>query len=94
MIAIALGQAIMSFNVASMPVRGMVQSFGVPPTTVGTGIVMYSLAVAVRHVGRCPALLRDARAAVVGVRRRPGADDPARRDCDAGGQGSRASLPR
>ena len=48
MIAIALGQAIMSFNVASLPVSigGMVQSFGVPPTTVGTGIVMYSLAVA------------------------------------------------
>jgi predicted MFS family arabinose efflux permease len=48
MIAIALGQAIMSFNVASLPVAigGMVQSFGVPPTTVGTGIVMYSLAVA------------------------------------------------
>jgi MFS family permease len=48
MIAIALGQAIMSFNVASLPVAigGMVRSFGVPPTTVGTGIVMYSLAVA------------------------------------------------
>jgi MFS family permease len=48
MIAIALGQAIMSFNVASLPVSigGMVQTFGVPPTTVGTGIVMYSLAVA------------------------------------------------
>ncbi len=48
MIAIALGQAIMSFNVASLPVSigGMVRSFGVPPTTVGTGIVMYSLAVA------------------------------------------------
>ena len=48
MIAIALGQAIMSFNVASLPVAigGMVQSFGVPPTTIGTGIVMYSLAVA------------------------------------------------
>jgi predicted MFS family arabinose efflux permease len=48
MIAIALGQAIMSFNVASLPVSisGMVQSFGVPPTTVGTAIVMYSLAVA------------------------------------------------
>lgn len=48
MIAIALGQAIMSFNVASLPVSmgGMVQSFGVPPTTVATGIVMYSLAVA------------------------------------------------
>lgn len=48
MIAIALGQAIMSFNVASLPVSlaGMVASFGVPPTTIATGIVMYSLAVA------------------------------------------------
>lgn len=48
MIAICLGQAIMSFNVASLPVAlsGMVGSFGVPPTTVATGIVMYSLAVA------------------------------------------------
>jgi predicted MFS family arabinose efflux permease len=48
MITIALGQAIMSFNVASLPVSlgGMVASFGVPPTTVATGIVMYSLAVA------------------------------------------------
>jgi len=48
MIAIALGQALMSFNVASLPVAlsGMVKSFGVPPTTVATGIVMYSLAVA------------------------------------------------
>ncbi|KAA0971927.1 MFS transporter [Aureimonas fodinaquatilis] len=48
MIAIALGQAIMSFNVASLPVAlsGMVESFGVPPTTIATGIVMYSLAVA------------------------------------------------
>ncbi len=48
MIAICLGQAIMSFNVASLPVAlsGMVESFGVPPTTIATGIVMYSLAVA------------------------------------------------
>lgn len=48
MIAIALGQALMSFNVASLPVAmsGMVASFGVPPTTVATGIVAYSLAVA------------------------------------------------
>lgn len=48
MIAIALGQAIMSFNVAALPVSlsGMVASFGVPPTTIATGIVMYSLAVA------------------------------------------------
>ena len=46
--SIALGQAIMSFNVAALPVSmsGMVASFGVPPTTVATGIVMYSLAVA------------------------------------------------
>jgi MFS family permease len=48
MIAIALGQVLMSFNVASLPVAmsGMVKSFSVPPTTVATGIVMYSLAVA------------------------------------------------
>jgi predicted MFS family arabinose efflux permease len=48
MVAIALGQALMSFNVASLPVAmsGMVHSFNVPPTTVATGIVMYSLAVA------------------------------------------------
>jgi len=48
MIAIALGQSLMSFNVASLPVAlsGMVNSFNVPPTTVATGIVMYSLAVA------------------------------------------------
>ena len=38
MIAIALGQAMMSFNVASLLVAlgGMVESFGVPPTTVAT----------------------------------------------------------
>ncbi|WP_424811901.1 MFS transporter [Roseococcus sp. YIM B11640] len=48
MIAIALGQVLMSFNVAALPVSlaGMVSSFGVPPTTVATGIVMYSLSVA------------------------------------------------
>jgi len=48
MIAIALGQVLMSFNVASLPVAlsGMVHSFDVPPTTVATGIVMYSMAVA------------------------------------------------
>src|ERR1700674_5421175 len=48
MITIALGQVLMSFNVASLPVAlsGMVNSFNVPPTTVATGIVMYSLAVA------------------------------------------------
>ena len=48
MITIALGQVLMSFNVASLPVAlsGMVESFNVPPTTVATGIVMYSMAVA------------------------------------------------
>jgi predicted MFS family arabinose efflux permease len=48
MIAIALGQMLMSFNVAALPVSlaGMVSSFGVPPTTIATGIVMYSLSVA------------------------------------------------
>ncbi|MHC6156028.1 MFS transporter [Bradyrhizobium elkanii] len=48
MIAIAVGQMIMSFNVASLPVAmgGMVASFGVPPTTVATGIVAYSMLVA------------------------------------------------
>ncbi|MGH7153805.1 MAG: MFS transporter, partial [Acetobacteraceae bacterium] len=48
MIAIALGQMLMSYNVASLPVAlgGMVKSFSVPPTTIATGIVMYSLAVA------------------------------------------------
>lgn len=48
MIAIALGQMIMSFNVASLPVAlsGMVKSFNVPPTTVATGIVTYSMLVA------------------------------------------------
>ncbi|RTL50200.1 MAG: MFS transporter [Bradyrhizobiaceae bacterium] len=48
MIAIALGQVLMSFNVASLPVAmgGMVKSFDVPPTTVATGIVMYSMLVA------------------------------------------------
>ena len=45
MIAIALGQAIMSFDVSSLPVAlgGMVESFGVPPTTIATGIVAYSM---------------------------------------------------
>src|SRR5262245_1846998 len=48
MIAIALAQVIMSFNVASLPVAlgGMVKSFGVPPTTVATGIVAYGMLVA------------------------------------------------
>jgi MFS family permease len=48
MIAIALGQVLMSYNVASLPVAmgGMVKSFNVPPTTVATGIVMYSMLVA------------------------------------------------
>lgn len=48
MIAIALAQVLMSFNVASLPVAlsGMVKSFNVPPTEIATGIVVYSLSVA------------------------------------------------
>jgi MFS family permease len=48
MIAIALGQALMSYNVAALPMSmsGMINSFNVPPTTIGTGIVLYSLSVA------------------------------------------------
>lgn len=48
MIAIAFGQAIMSFNVASLPVAlgGMVESFRVAPTVIATGIVAYSMIVA------------------------------------------------
>jgi MFS family permease len=47
MIVIAMGQALMSFNVAAIPVSmgGMVRSFQTPPTTVGMAIVMYSLGV-------------------------------------------------
>src|SRR5215831_1937066 len=48
MIAISLGQMLMSFNVASLPVAlgGMVKSFGVPPTTIATGIVAYGMVAA------------------------------------------------
>jgi len=48
MIALALGQVLMSFNVAALPVSlgGMVSEFGAPPTTVAMGVVMYGLAVA------------------------------------------------
>lgn len=47
MIVIGMAQALMSFNVAAIPVSmaGMVESFDTPPTTVGTAIVMYSLGV-------------------------------------------------
>ena len=47
MVVIAMGQMLMSFNVAALPVSmsGMVNSFNTPPTTVGTAIVMYSLGV-------------------------------------------------
>ncbi len=47
MIVIAMGQMLMSFNVAAIPVSmgGMVESFGTAPTTVGTAIVLYSLGV-------------------------------------------------
>ncbi len=47
MVVIAMGQMLMSFNVAALPVSmsGMVKSFNTAPTTVGTAIVMYSLGV-------------------------------------------------
>lgn len=47
MVVISMGQMLMSFNVAAIPVSmgGMVKSFGTPPTTVGTAIVLYSLGV-------------------------------------------------
>ena len=47
MIVIAMGQMLMSFNVAAIPVSmgGMVEGFNTPPTTVGTAIVLYSLGV-------------------------------------------------
>jgi MFS family permease len=47
MIVIAMGQMLMSFNVAAIPVSmsGMVASFNTAPTTVGTAIVMYSMGV-------------------------------------------------
>jgi MFS family permease len=47
MIVIAMGQMLMSFNVSAIPVsmRGMVESFDTPPTTVGTAVVLYSLGV-------------------------------------------------
>lgn len=47
MVVIAMGQMLMSFNVAALPVSmgGMVESFNTPPTTVGTAIIMYSLGV-------------------------------------------------
>ncbi len=47
MIVIGMAQALMSFNVAAIPVSmaGMVRDFNTPPTTVGTAIVMYSLGV-------------------------------------------------
>ena len=48
MVALALAQVLMSFNVASLPVSlgGMVKDFNVPPTAVSTGIVTYGLVVA------------------------------------------------
>jgi len=47
MIVIAMGQALMSFNVAALPISmsGMVESFNTAPTTVGTAVIMYSMGV-------------------------------------------------
>ena len=48
MVALFLAQVLMSFNVAALPISlgGMVEDFGVPPTTASTTIVVYGLAVA------------------------------------------------
>ncbi|MGO4536628.1 MFS transporter [Leifsonia sp. 2MCAF36] len=48
MVGLFLAQVLMSFNVAALPVSlgGMVQDFGVPPTTVSTAIVTYGISVA------------------------------------------------
>lgn len=48
MAALFLAQVLMSFNVAALPVSlgGMVEDFGVPPTAVGSTIVVYGLTVA------------------------------------------------
>jgi predicted MFS family arabinose efflux permease len=48
MISLFMGQVLMSFNVAALPISlgGMVSEFGVPPTVASTTIVMYGLAVA------------------------------------------------
>ena len=48
MIVIAMGQALMSFNVNALPISigGIVASFDTPPTTVATAIVTYSLFIA------------------------------------------------
>ncbi|MGD8165641.1 MFS transporter [Herbiconiux sp. P16] len=48
MVGLFLAQILMSFNVAALPVSlgGMVEDFGVPPTSVSTAIVTYGLVVA------------------------------------------------
>nr|WP_051162640.1 MFS transporter [Nocardia transvalensis] len=48
MVGLFLGQVLMSFNVAALPVSlgGMVDDFGVAPTVVSSTIVVYGLAVA------------------------------------------------
>lgn len=48
MIGLFLAQVLMSFNVAALPISlgGMVEDFGVSPTTASSSIVVYGLAVA------------------------------------------------
>ena len=47
LIVIAMGQALISFNVSALLVSmgGMIESFRTPPTTVATAVVLYSLGV-------------------------------------------------
>ncbi|MGJ3402264.1 MFS transporter [Glutamicibacter sp. Je.9.36] len=48
MVGLFLAQVLMSFNVAALPISlgGIVEDFGVPPTTASSTIVVYGLAVA------------------------------------------------
>ncbi len=48
MVGLFLAQVLMSFNVAALPISlgGMVEEFGVPPTTASSTIVAYGIAVA------------------------------------------------
>jgi hypothetical protein len=47
MVVIAMGQALMSFHAAALPISmsGMVESSNTAPTTVGTVVIMYSMGV-------------------------------------------------
>ena len=82
MVIIAMGQAQMSLNINALPVSigGIVADFGVPATTVGTAIVVHSLAVAGftmlgAKLGQKFGSLDMFRVGHRGLARRDGADD-------------------